>query len=80
VGEYSASIVLGGGHAAIDSWSATIFSELLLGKTPRIGQAAVPRIQRLVDRRFGRWAWLVFVYVLNDLPTLHRRKKVRRIT
>lgn len=79
VGEYSASIILNRENAAIDVWSVIVMSELLTGKTPKNPREAVPRIDKLVKKRWGKWSWLAFVYILNDLPRLQKKYGLSRI-
>ncbi len=80
IGEYSTSIILGRSVSPVDVWSATIMSELLTGKTPKKPRAAVEKIIRLMNQRFGVWSWLSFVYILNDLDNIQSRFKLSRIT
>lgn len=69
IGGYSSGIVLTH-FAPIDSWSAIVMSELLLGKTPEKPRDEVASINELVAKRWGKWSWLAFAYILNDLENL----------
>ena len=79
IGEYSAGIVLGR-YAPIDAWSVIVMSELLLGKTPARPRADIEKINRLIAKRWGRWSWWAFAYILNDLENLQADYKLTRLT
>jgi 3-methyladenine DNA glycosylase/8-oxoguanine DNA glycosylase len=78
VGPYSAGIILG--TFPLDVWSVVIFSELFLGKTPESSRADIPDVVARLTGRFGKWRWLVFVYVLQDLPYLKEKYHLSRVT
>ncbi|MGE5832560.1 MAG: hypothetical protein ACM3X8_06540, partial [Methanomicrobiales archaeon] len=78
VGPYSAGIILG--TFPLDVWSVVIFSELFLGKTPENSRAEIADVGARLTSRFGKWRWLVFVYVLQDLPYLKETYHLSRVT
>jgi len=55
-------------------------SELLLGKTPDNPRAEIEGINRIVAKRWGRWSWMAFAYILNDLENLARDYGLTRLT
>lgn len=69
IGEYSAGIVMAR-YAPIDAWSVIVMSELLLGKTPARPRAEIDSINELIRKRWGKWSWMAFAYILNDLENL----------
>ncbi len=73
IGEYSADIVATEGGFGLDVWSAKIFGVILKGEEPKDPRAAIPELQRLARKRWGRWTGHVFVYVLNDLDKISER-------
>jgi DNA-3-methyladenine glycosylase II len=80
IGEYSAGIVMGRSSAPIDSWSVVIMSELLLGKTPEKPRQDIDAVNKLLKERWGKWGWLAFVYVMNDLANLSQIYHLSRLT
>jgi DNA-3-methyladenine glycosylase II len=70
IGEYSASIISPHQGFALDSWSARIFSMLMLGKKPESSRGAIPRLTKIAEDRWGQWKGYVFLYVLQDLKSL----------
>ncbi len=79
IGPYSAGIVLGR-VAPIDSWSVIILSELLLGETPERPRQEIRKVADIVNRRWKKWSWFAFVYILNDLENLAREYELSRLT
>jgi hypothetical protein len=45
-------------------------SELFLGRTPQNPRQEIDDVARELTKRWGRWRWFAFVYVLNDLEKL----------
>jgi 3-methyladenine DNA glycosylase/8-oxoguanine DNA glycosylase len=80
VGPYSAGIILGGSSLPVDTWSVMFLSELFLGETPENPRKEIPRVVSELAARWGKWSWLAFVYVANDLPTLAKTHPLSRIT
>jgi len=79
IGRYSAGIVLGR-SAPIDAWSVIVMSELLLGKTPENPRAEIDAVNKMVAERWGRWSWMAFAYILNDLENLASDYNLTRLT
>ena len=78
VGPYSAGIILG--TLPLDVWSVVIFSELFLGRTPKNPRAEIDGVTGLLTKRWGKWRWFAFVYVLQDLPYLKEAYHISRVT
>jgi 3-methyladenine DNA glycosylase/8-oxoguanine DNA glycosylase len=70
IGGYSADIIMGG--FPIDAWSAEVFSVLFFGEEDLRGREAVEKVRAEGERRWGRWAWMAFLYVVHDLENLSR--------
>lgn len=79
IGEYSAGIVLGR-YAPIDAWSVIVMSELLLGRTPSKPREEIGRVSKLIEKRWGKWSWLAFAYILNDLDNLQKDYNLTRLS
>ena len=79
VGEYSAGIILERRDVPVDSWSLVILSELILGRSPENGRSDIPALHELIKRRWGKWGWLAFAYIVNDLPYLASKYGLSRI-
>lgn len=78
IGPYSAGIILG--TLPVDVWSVVILSELFLGRTPKNPRDEIDSVVGLLTKRWGRWRWFAFVYVLNDLPFLAETYHLSRVT
>ncbi len=78
IGRYSAGIILG--TFPLDTWSVTIFSELFLGRTPGHPRQEIDGVSAILTERWGKWRWLVFVYVLQDLGYLKETYHLSRFT
>ncbi len=72
IGDYSADIINPHGGFPIDAWSVEVFSQLFYGKVPARNRDSIERVKREGLRRWGRWAWLAFFYVVQDLPGLSK--------
>jgi DNA-3-methyladenine glycosylase II len=70
IGDYSADIINPHGGFPIDAWSVEVFSQLFYGKVPARNRDSIDKVKREGLRRWGRWAWLAFFYVAQDLPKL----------
>jgi 3-methyladenine DNA glycosylase/8-oxoguanine DNA glycosylase len=79
IGEYSARIILARREVPLDSWSVVILSELILGRSPENGRSDIPALNKRIKKRWGRWGWLAFAYIVNDLPYLARKYGLSRI-
>ena len=55
-------------------------SELFLGETPENPRKEIPGVVSKLAARWGKWSWLAFVYVANDLPNLAKTHPLSRIT
>lgn len=73
VGDYAADIINPHGGFPIDAWSVDIFGLLFFGKEPENRREAVETVKEEGVRRWGRWSWLAFFYVAQDLKSLSRR-------
>ncbi len=80
VGPYSAGIILGGSSLPVDAWSVMFLSELFLGETPENPRKDIPGVVSELSTRWGKWSWLAFLYVANDLPNLAKTHHLSRIT
>ena len=80
IGLYSAGIILGHTSLPLDTWSVVILSELFLRQTPERPREEIDRVAAELTRRWGKWRWFAFVYVLNDLDNLAKRYPLSRIT
>ena len=69
-----------GRYAPIDAWSVIVMSELLLGRTPAKPREEISKINKLIDRRWGRFSWLAFAYILNDLENLQADYNLTRLS
>ena len=73
IGDYSADIINPHGGFPIDVWSAEVFAKLFFGKTPKNNREAVERVKKEGLRRWGKWSWMAFYYIVQDLPNLSRK-------
>lgn len=73
VGDYAADIINPHGGFPIDAWSVDVFGLLFFGKEPSDGRESVERVKREGMRRWGRWSWMGFFYVAQNLRNLSRR-------
>jgi 3-methyladenine DNA glycosylase/8-oxoguanine DNA glycosylase len=72
IGDYSADIINPHGGFPIDVWSAEIFAKLFFGKEPDNNRKAVETVKREGILRWGRWSWMAFFYVVQDLENLSK--------
>jgi len=77
IGDYSADIVNPHGGFPIDVWSADVFGLLFFGREPENGREAVEKIKAEGLRRWGKWSWMAFYYVVQDLKNLSRKLNVK---
>ncbi len=79
IGDYSADIINPHGGFPIDVWSAEVFSKLFFGKEPKNNRDAVEKVKKEGLKRWGKWSWMAFFYVVQDLPNLSEKlgKKLR---
>jgi 3-methyladenine DNA glycosylase/8-oxoguanine DNA glycosylase len=76
IGDYSADIINPHGGFPIDAWSVEVFSKLFFGTVPVRGRDAILKVKREGVRRWGRWAWMAFFYIVQDLPRLSKELKM----
>jgi len=79
IGKYSAAIIFGQSTPPIDAWSVVIMSELYDHKTPKNSRQEIERIQKDLSARWGKWSWLAFAYILNDLENLSKIYSLSRL-
>jgi DNA-3-methyladenine glycosylase II len=77
VGDYAADIINPHGGFPIDAWSVDVFGKLFFGEEPENAREAIDAVKKEGLRRWGRFAWLAFFYVAQDLTGLSRRLGVR---
>ncbi len=70
IGDYSADIINPHGGFPIDVWSADVFGLLLFGKEPSDKNREIPLIKKEGLHRWGKWSWMAFYYVVQDLANL----------
>jgi len=73
IGDYSADIINPHGGFPIDAWSADVFGRLFFGKEPEDRRKAIEGIKREGLHRWGKWSWMAFLYVVQDLENLSRK-------
>ena len=76
IGDYSSDIINPCGGFPIDVWSADVFGMLLFGREPE-GRDGIERIKAEGIRRWGKWSWLAFLYVVQDLENLSDRLGIK---
>lgn len=76
IGDYSADIVNRSGGFPIDVWSAEVFGKLFYGNEPEKSRDAVGKVKQEGIRRWGRWSWMAFFYVVQDLENLSRKLNI----
>ncbi len=77
IGDYSADIINPHGGFPIDVWSVDVFSMLFYGREPKNARDAVAKIKRAGIKRWGKWAWMAFYYVAQDLENLSKKLGVK---
>jgi 3-methyladenine DNA glycosylase/8-oxoguanine DNA glycosylase len=77
IGDYSADIINPHGGFPIDVWSAEVFGKLFFGKEPDNNRQAVKEVKDEGIRRWGKWSWMAFFYIVQDLENLSRRMNVK---
>lgn len=73
IGDYSADIINPHGGFPIDAWSVEVFGKLFYGEEPTDKRRAIEGIKREGQRRWGKWSWMAFFYVVQDLKKLSRK-------
>ena len=77
IGDYSADIINPHGGFPIDVWSAEVFSTLFFGAAPVNNRQAVEEVKREGILRWGKWSWMAFFYIVQDLENLSKRLNVK---
>lgn len=79
IGDYSADIISPHGGFPIDVWSAEVFGKLFFGRRPEKNRDAVNKVKTEGLKRWGKWSWMAFFYIVQDLPNLSKKleKKLR---
>jgi 3-methyladenine DNA glycosylase/8-oxoguanine DNA glycosylase len=77
IGDYSADIINPHGGFPIDVWSAEVFGKLFFGKEPDNNRQAIKEVKSEGIRRWGKWSWMAFFYIVQDLESLSRRLNVK---
>jgi hypothetical protein len=65
------------GGFPIDAWSVEVFGKLFYGKEPEDNRKAIEGIKREGLRRWGKWSWMAFFYVVQDLENLSRKLDIK---
>jgi 3-methyladenine DNA glycosylase/8-oxoguanine DNA glycosylase len=73
IGDYSADIINPHGGFPIDVWSVDVFGKLFFGQEPKDKRGAISRIKNEGLRRWDRWSWMAFFYIVQDLENLSRK-------
>lgn len=73
IGDYAADIINPHAGFPIDAWSVDVFGLLFFGKEPEDRRGAIEEVKREGIRRWGRWSWMAFFYVAQDLRNLSDR-------
>ena len=77
IGDYSADIINPHGGFPIDVWSAEVFSKLFFGKAPENNRQAVEEVKKEGILRWGKWSWMAFFYIVQDLENLSKRLSLK---
>lgn len=77
IGDYSADIINPHGGFPIDAWSVEVFGKLFYGEEPRDKRRAIEGIKREGLLRWGKWSWMAFFYIVQDLENLSRKLNTR---
>jgi 3-methyladenine DNA glycosylase/8-oxoguanine DNA glycosylase len=73
IGDYSADIINPHGGFPIDVWSAEVFGKLFFGEEPENNRQAIKDVKSEGIRRWGRWSWMAFFYIVQDLESLSKK-------
>lgn len=77
VGDYAADVINPHGGFPIDAWSVDVFGALFFGKEPANARDAIEKVKHEGIRRWGRWSWMGFFYVAQDLVNLSKRLGIK---
>jgi 3-methyladenine DNA glycosylase/8-oxoguanine DNA glycosylase len=73
IGDYAADIINPHAGFPIDAWSVDVFGQLFFGKEPENRREAIEKVKQEGIRRWGKWSWMAFFYVAQDLRNLSKR-------
>jgi len=73
IGDYAADIINPHAGFPIDAWSVDVFGLLFFGKEPEDRREAIEEVKQEGIRRWGKWSWMAFFYVAQDLKNLSKR-------
>jgi 3-methyladenine DNA glycosylase/8-oxoguanine DNA glycosylase len=73
IGDYSADIINPHGGFPIDAWSVEVFGKLFYGQEPIDKRKAIEGIKKEGLHRWGKWSWMAFFYVVQDLENLSKK-------
>ncbi|MDD1753798.1 MAG: hypothetical protein LUQ38_12010 [Methanotrichaceae archaeon] len=76
IGDYSADIINPHGGFPIDAWSAEVFGKLFYGQEPDDKRKAIEGIKQEGVHRWGKWSWMAFFYVVQDLENLAKKLNI----
>ena len=77
IGDYLADIINPHGGFPIDVWSAEVFGMLFFGKAPTNNRQAVEEVKREGILRWGKWSWMAFFYIVQDLEKLSKKLNLK---
>lgn len=77
IGDYAADIINPHGGFPIDAWSVDVFGLLFFGELPKDRRAEIEKVKQEGMRRWGKWSWMAFFYVAQDLENLSKRLGVK---
>jgi N-glycosylase/DNA lyase len=77
IGDYAADIINPHAGFPIDAWSVDVFGLLFYGKQPEDRREAIEDVKQEGIRRWGKWSWMAFFYVAQDLQNLSKRLGVQ---
>ncbi len=77
IGDYAADIINPHGGFPIDAWSVDVFGVLFFGELPKNRRDEIEQVKREGIRRWGKWAWMAFFYIAQDLRSLSERLGVQ---
>lgn len=70
IGDYSADMINPHGGFPIDVWSVDVFGKLFLFELPSNKREGVKIIKKEGLARWGKWSWMAFFYIVQDLENL----------
>lgn len=77
IGDYSADIINPRDGFPIDVWSAEVFGKLFFGRVFRNPREMIKRVKAEGIKRWGKWSWMAFFYIVNDLENLSRHLNLK---